>query len=597
MTGAIIDDGSRISKEEAQRLGKGGKLVAPKLSGFLLRAFVWLLEDAPWPIRILLRMKLLSDNGFYWLKNLKLGHIVASAFPIHKQIRPAEPFKRTSNDTHSTLGALHAKVKGNRAPTGVNLPPTISCYARAYMEKRVTPMEVADYITNILGDEDKGKALNAFVSFRPAQLREEAEECGKRLKAGSPRSPLEGVPIAVKEELYAEGYQGSCGTALPLGERALPAKEDCAAVAALRNAGALIIGLTHMTEIGIGVTGHNPNHGPCRNPYNLEYGTGGSSAGSGAAVGAGICPAALACDGGGSIRIPAGFCGVYGLKPTWGRIEEGPGPLDLCKSVGHVGPIAAYSEDLAIVYSVMLKGASPDPKRAKLHPLPPEPEPLNPERLILSGAKPMAGKRVGVFWEWLEDAKNPEVVAASKKAISCMEADGAEIVPIAIRKLEEIRLSHAVEIVSSYLDAMGDLYTKNKKVMGLDTRAKLGICVGFTAEHQIQSQRVRTEALEIVNGLFDHVDYIVTPNTSITAPKIHPNLKTGCVDVDRDAQIMKYMLLANLTGIPAVTLPVAYETTTGLPIALHVMAPGWEEEKLLAICLWSDTKFERMPPK
>jgi Asp-tRNA(Asn)/Glu-tRNA(Gln) amidotransferase A subunit family amidase len=173
------------------------------------------------------------------------------------------------------------------------------------------------------------KPLKSFVSACP-NATADAKASSERWKAGKPLGLLDGVPVGIKVEFEVMGEIHSQGTKFI--KRV--AVKDAEPVARLRAAGAIIVGITNMHEIGIGTSGHNPWTGSARNPYNISHLTGGSSSGSGSAVSAGIVPIALGADGGGSIRIPAALCGVIGLKPTFGRV---PCDADLAFTVGHAG--------------------------------------------------------------------------------------------------------------------------------------------------------------------------------------------------------------------------------------------------------------------
>lgn len=201
------------------------------------------------------------------------------------------------------------------------------------------------------------------------------------------------------------------------------AKEDAEPVARLRRAGALLIGKANMHEIGMGVTGLNPHHGPARNPYLPNRATGGSSSGSAAAVAAGLCPIAVGADGGGSIRIPASLCGVVGLKPTFSRVSE-HGAAPLCWSLAHVGPIAVSARDAALALSVM---AGADPK---------DPHTLGQPPLDFAELErgDLSGLRIGVYWPWFEDAE-ADVVRLGKQLLETLVEAGAELREIEIGDL------------------------------------------------------------------------------------------------------------------------------------------------------------------
>lgn len=189
---------------------------------------------------------------------------------------------------------------------------TIHDYHNAYKNEKTTPEEVGERVIEAIADSNSGdRPLNAISNSIAEEIRKQAQASAKRYAEGRTIGPMDGIPVAVKEEINVVPYPTTLGTAFI----DKTAEYDATIVARLREAGAIIIGKANMHEIGIGVTGFNPNAGTIRNPYNLDHYPGGSSSGSGSVVGAGIVPVALGADGGGSIRIPASLCGVVGLNP------------------------------------------------------------------------------------------------------------------------------------------------------------------------------------------------------------------------------------------------------------------------------------------
>ncbi len=234
----------------------------------------------------------------------------------------------------------------------------------------------------------------------------------ERIRSGHPLSLLDGVPVAVKDEIDMKPYPTTVGTRF-LG--AAPAAEDSTVVARLRAAGALLVGKANMHEIGINPNGANAHYGMVRNPYDVRCDPGGSSSGSSAAVAAGLVPVAIGADGGGSIRIPAALCGIVGLKSTFGRVSEF-GAAPLCWSVAHLGPLTASVEDAALTYGLV---AGPDPS---------DPNTLVQPPVTLAGwnRTDLHGVRLGVYRDWFEHAA-PEVVQTCKAMLETVKSAGAEI--------------------------------------------------------------------------------------------------------------------------------------------------------------------------
>jgi Asp-tRNA(Asn)/Glu-tRNA(Gln) amidotransferase A subunit family amidase len=353
----------------------------------------------------------------------------------------------------------------------------------------------------------------------------------------------------------------------------------------LRSAGALLVGKANMHEIGINVTGLNPHHGTTRNPYHTGHFTGGSSSGSATAVAAGLTPVAIGADGGGSTRIPASFCGLVGLKATFGRISE-HGAFPLCWSVAHIGVLAGSAADAALTYALI---AGPDSKdRTSLHqPLP-----------SLKGWNDLnlKGLRIGVYRDWFRHA-DAEVVAAGEAMLKEYETMGCTLVEIIIPNLEASRIAHGVTILSEMAQAMNATYAEHHKEHGLDVRVNLAIARQLLATDYVMAQRIRTRMLRHFKNAFDQADMILTPSTAIAAPEIRKGaLPEGESDLTTTTKIMRFATVANLTGLPAISFPVGY-TRKGLPIGLQVIGRAWDEANLLRMAFAAEKVVERKAPQ
>ncbi|MFW6228209.1 MAG: amidase, partial [Alkalispirochaeta sp.] len=298
------------------------------------------------------------------------------------------------------------EIGTTRRPEESFVFPSMADYARGYRDGSLSPLKVAERIIHVLERQDRGNPpLYAFISWNAGEIRRQAEDSAERIANGSARSVLEGVPIAIKDELDIEGFPTSLGTSFLTIDSA---DADAALVARLRAAGAMIIGKTNMHEVGLGVTGLNPFHGTPVNPYAPWRYPGGSSSGSAGVVASGICPAAIGVDGGGSVRIPAAYCGVFGLKLTFGRTSV-RGEFPLGRTVGNPGPIAGNARDLALTYLTI---AAPDPEdpHSQVQPRP------NLDGFLDSSA----GVRIGIYRPWFNDARK-EVVAAAQALVDRLQ--------------------------------------------------------------------------------------------------------------------------------------------------------------------------------
>ena len=464
--------------------------------------------------------------------------------------------------------------------------PSVADYARAYREGSLTPTDVAERVVHVLEHQDRGNPpLYAFIAWRADEIRRQGRESAERIANGTARSILEGVPVAVKDEIDVAGFPTSLGTSFMSQDEAAG---DAWIIARLREAGAMIVGKTNMHEIGIGVTGLNPFHGTPVNPYAPWRYPGGSSSGSASAVAAGICPVAIGADGGGSVRIPAAYCGVFGLKLTMGRVSE-RGEFPLAPTVANAGPIAGNARDLALTYLTM---AGPDPE---------DPGSLGQPTPTIDGfLDGVDGLRIGVFAPWFDHARE-EVVATTRKLLDELVSRGAEIVDIEIPELDALRVAHLVTISSEMRASLDTWYRDRHSDFGNEARANLALARYLTTTDYLKAQRVRRRVLEHFERAFDQVDVIATPTTANLPPRLNRDrLLSGVSDLHSLSETMRYAIPANMLGYPAVSVPAGFVTARSrhfwhtveetdedgnvyseVPVGLQFMARHWEEALLL----------------
>jgi Asp-tRNA(Asn)/Glu-tRNA(Gln) amidotransferase A subunit family amidase len=539
----------------------------PRLSGFMLRTAAMLLDSAL--TRWLLAPTLLRDSGVAAFRRVVLEEAPSVAPKLPHPGTPSAAAVPTD-----WAGLIDA------TPLAGFRFDTVSDFVRAYAEKRTTPDEVGErVIAAIKQSEAAAIPLRAITHFNEEEIRRQARDSAQRHRTGKTLGPLDGVPIAIKDELDVLPYPTTVGTAFL---KEVP-KLDSTVTARLRAAGALIIGKANMHEIGIDTSGFNAHHGTARNPYDPGRYTGGSSSGCGSAVGAGLCPIAIGADGGGSIRIPASLCGVVGLKATWGRVSEA-GAAPLCWSVAHVGPLGATVRDVAIAYAAI---AGPDPRDANSQGQPAPRGVAFTERLD--------GVRLGVFTPWLEHA-TPAVVSTCRGMLEKLRGLGATIVEVEIPHLELARLAHAITILSEMATGMDQYDAEHRSDYGFGVRLNLALARELTNRDYIRAQQVRTRMTAHFDRVFEQVDAIVTPTTAITAPRIRPDvLPSGESDLDMTSAMMRYVFPANLTGHPALSVPTGFDPE-GMPIGLQLMGRAWEEDLLLRIGAVVERQVERKAP-
>ncbi|MEZ4365510.1 MAG: amidase [Kofleriaceae bacterium] len=427
------------------------------------------------------------------------------------------------------------------------------------------PSAVAARLCAAVADLDGDPTrLGVFIAHRPDEVARDAAAATARWREGRPRSPLDGVPIVVKDELDVAGYPTTLGTSF----RTEVARADAAVVARLRAAGAILLGKANMNEIGINPIGLNPHHGPARNPWDRGRITGGSSSGSAAAVAAGLCPISIGADGGGSVRIPAALCGVVGLKATFGRIPE-TGVPPLCWNVAHVGPLGLTVADVAAAYAVI---AGPDDgDLASLAQPPPD--------LARLADDDLRGLRLGVCTPYFEDAE-PDVVARCRDAVRALEARGAEVIELPAPDLNTLLWSHAVIILSEMAAAMRSARGELSR-FALDSRTNLAFGRHFLATDLVHAMRHRQRITLETLALLREVDVLVTPTTATTAPAIpERTLPDGESNLPVVDALMRFVRLGNLTGLPALAVPCGLDGR-GLPVSVQLLGRPYEEALLL----------------
>ncbi len=547
----------------------------PRLSGTVLRLFTNLIETPL--IRSPVINRLLNEAGI-----TKLRKLIIEEAPTPRPNSPSPLYSFESLPSKKNH-ALIAELLDSTTEKQRNIPfTTVMDYQKAYSSGQISPEEVAVRLLESIADSDTGPTpLRAFISCKREDVLDQAMASANRIREGKPLSVLEGVPVAIKDEIDQTPYGTTLGTSF-LGKK--PPSHDATVVARMRAAGALLIGKTGMHEIGIGVTGLNPHHGTTRNPYNLDHYTGGSSSGSAAAVAAGFCPIALGADGGGSIRIPAALCGIIGLKATYGRISVyGAAPLDW--SVGHLGPLAAGAVDLAIAYSTI---AGPDPK----DPLSFHQPPVSLERFQ---SPDLEGLTLGVYPPWFDHSAST-VLEACKGMLETLKSLGAKVREIEIPELDTLRIAHLVTISSEMAACMERYHRSHRRHFGLDVRTNLALARSFKAFDYIQAQRIRTRTLADFGRVLEKVDLIVTPSTGRTAPPIPTDaLPDGESDLSTTTELMRFAVAANFTGLPAITFPAGYDKQ-GLPIGFQAIAKPWREDILLRLANAAEKNTEHRVP-
>lgn len=454
---------------------------------------------------------------------------------------------------------------------------TSADYRARYLSGELTPTAVVETLLPLIRRDIQppGKHSVAFLESQEDIIRAAAEASTQRYKKGVSLGPLDGVPVAVKDEVHVKGYKRTLGSKLDFKGGH---DETSWCVKKWEEAGAIIIGKTTMHELGLDTNNNNPNYGTPRNPHNPNYYCGGSSGGSGYAVAAGLVPIALGADGGGSIRIPSSFCGIWGLKPSHNRISGDPS-LSIAPSVGVLGPMAASIDDLAFAYRIM---ATPPPATAhSVSSL--FPDPIATLSSLSEQPRPK-NKTIGVFRDWIDRAE-PAVRAVFDRALDYYRTQKSyEVVDITIPYLPEGQRAHVLTIMSEiasciHTDQIRNLIAPNKVLISMGVYQ-------IKARDLIAAQRLRNLLMMHLAHLFQKYPglLIFTPTTPIPGWKIssETDLSYGLSDGKLSVRNMEYVFLANFTGCPAISCPAGYDSASHAPIGIMAMGEWGAEEDLIA---------------
>jgi AtzE family amidohydrolase len=380
--------------------------------------------------------------------------------------------------------------------------------------------------------------------------------------------PLAGVPFGAKNLFDVDGLVTIAGSKIHR-DRA-PARGDATLIRHMEAAGAILLGAQHMDEYAYGFTTENAHYGPARNPHDPERMTGGSSGGSAAAVAAGMVPLSLGSDTNGSIRVPAAFCGIYGLKPSFGRLSRA-GTLGFAHSLDHMGVFARSSHDLARAYDALQGMDGGDPAQ---HPRPIEP--CLPE--LPFGIDGLRCARLG---GWFERGLSDDVAAAVALVADALGAT-------ATVTLKEAERARAAAFCITAAEA-GNLHLNDLKTRAADfdpsTRDRLLAGALLPATMIQQAQRFRRWFYEQTMLVFRHHDLLLAPATPVTALKIgSPTMMLGGQSVPARANIGLYTQPISFIGLPVVTVPV--HGPGCMPAGVQIIAPPWREDLAMRAAAW-----------
>jgi aspartyl-tRNA(Asn)/glutamyl-tRNA(Gln) amidotransferase subunit A len=433
--------------------------------------------------------------------------------------------------------------------------------------QELSPVEATETVLDRVEKFDR--QLNSFVTLLRDQAMAQARAAEREIQDGHYRGPLHGVPVAVKDLYYTKGIRTTAGSKIL--SDFIPTY-DATVVAKLQDAGAILIGKLNMHEFARGATNSSSLIGGCYNPWDTLRVTGGSSGGSGAALAAGLCYGALGSDTGGSIRIPAAFCGVVGLKPTYGRVSR-HGVFPLSWSLDHVGPMTRTVADAALMLQVIAGHDRHDlTTRTAIVP-----------DYMASLTGDIEGARLGIPQEFYFEQLDAEVGDSVRAAVQTLERAGARVeeVSLPLSKYAAaagriISLTESAEIHEKFLRTRLADYSP-------DVRA--GFLVGqlVLGKHYMKAQRLRSLIRQEMAAVLRRVDALVTPTVPIAAPRIgQTTVEIGPERMETMWALSRLTRPANLTGFPAISVPCGF-TQGGLPIGLQLTGRPFAEATLLQI--------------
>jgi aspartyl-tRNA(Asn)/glutamyl-tRNA(Gln) amidotransferase subunit A len=410
--------------------------------------------------------------------------------------------------------------------------------------------------------------LNAFVRVEAEEALVAAKAADEMLARGLSGGPLHGVPLAHKDMYYFAGKPAGCGSKVREGWIA-PATST--AVARLQAAGAFRLGALHMAEFAYGPTGHNSYLGNACNPWDRRCVTGGSSSGSGAAVAARLVPAALGSDTGGSIRLPAHFCGVTGLKPTNGRVSRA-NALPLSFTLDTVGPLAQTAQDCALVMAIV---AGPDPL-----------DPTTAGAPAWRGQKAAGsakGLTVGIPSRFYVDDLEPDVAAALDATLKALEGLGARTVQVDLPDQTLVSAAALLVLAVEATSCHAPWLRTRAADYGPQVRARLENGLAYGAVEYLEALRRRGPALAAHLAAVGNADVIVTPASRSAAPTLaETDVGAGAGAEAAIAGITRFMRPVNYLGLPAVVVP-AGRSAQGLPIGMQLIGRPFGDETLVAL--------------
>jgi aspartyl-tRNA(Asn)/glutamyl-tRNA(Gln) amidotransferase subunit A len=411
--------------------------------------------------------------------------------------------------------------------------------------------------------------LNAFMAIEAEAALAAADEADAALAKGNSRGVLHGVPLAHKDMYYDAGKVVTCGSLI---RRDFVATTTSTALQRLKDAGTIRLGSLQMVEFAYGPTGHNVHHGAVHNPWHVDHITGGSSSGSGSAVGARLTFAALGSDTGGSIRMPAHFCGVTGLKTTVGRVSRA-GAMPLSQSLDTVGPLAQTAEDCALLLGLMA-GADPlDPTASTL---------AVPDYMAATTGS-IKGLKIGVPTAFYVDDLDSEVGRILDETLAVLKKEGAEIVQVELPDQRQLTAACQLVLATEAAALHKRWMIERPQDYGPQVLMRLQNGLAIPGVSYLEAMRWRGPALSAYLAAVAGTDAVLAPVAPVPAPTIAESDVGNSPDAEAVIQrLTRFTRPVNYLGLPSLSIPSGF-TRSGLPVGMQLIGRSFDEAMLLRI--------------
>jgi aspartyl-tRNA(Asn)/glutamyl-tRNA(Gln) amidotransferase subunit A len=444
---------------------------------------------------------------------------------------------------------------------------SLTAVAKAIAEKRMSSHEVTRACLHRIAAWQP--RLNAFMAVEAEAALKAADEADAALAKGHNRGALHGVPLAHKDMYYEAGKVVTCGSAI---RRDFVPHTTSTALKRLKDAGAIRLGSLQMVEFAYGPTGHNTHYGAVKNPFNVAHITGGSSSGSGSAVAARLTFAALGSDTGGSIRMPAHFCGVTGLKTSYGRISRF-GAMPLSQSLDTVGPLARTAEDCALLLSLMA-GADPEDPTSSMAPV--------ADYIAATGAS-IKGLKIGVPTAFYIEDLDAEVAHALDEAILVLKREGADIVKVELPDQRQLTAACQLVLATEAAAYHKRWLIERPQDYGPQVLMRLQNGLAIPGVSYLEAMRWRGPALAAHVAATSGVDAVITPVAPVPAPTIaESDVGNGPTAEAVIQRLTRFTRPINYLGLPALAVPAGFGKD-GLPIGMQLIGRSFDEATILTI--------------